>query len=449
MRAVSELDYFARRGPAGLVFGSFFALLLPLLALRLIPNFFGLSTYLAFFEATVLGTGHFFITLALYFQSSHLDHFRATMRNRVIFFAMPAAILVGVALLNAVRYQQGAVTLYFFSALRFADFLHVGRQGYGMLQLFKRAHGALPVGWLRRCENAFFVGTAALQWVTFAAGGRFPSDNVWACAGLAAVGLLGAAILVAHLWWVSAGSEHEPSFRPLGYFAMQAFAGALSVYRTELYVIGLTLHYVEYHVIMAPRCFRTPLDDARGVDRVFGWLRRNPLLFYAALMVVVLLFELREQVQPDAVPLRFLVHLFDGIFLLHYFVEAFLWKFGDARLRATLAPLYFARAAPESAVDAPVAASPSQPVRAARTGWLLRNGAIGLGTAVAVFAVARLGLIDSLHARQHRRWGIDYARNGRLLEAERHLSEAAAHAPKDVETRRALQWVQTRLAGGE
>jgi hypothetical protein len=37
----------------------------------------------------------------------------------------------------------------------------------------------------------------------------------------------------------------------------------------------------------------------------------------------------------------FLLNLLNGIFMAHYFVEAFLWKFGEPFYRKTLTPLYF------------------------------------------------------------------------------------------------------------
>ena len=36
-----------------------------------------------------------------------------------------------------------------------------------------------------------------------------------------------------------------------------------------------------------------------------------------------------------------LVAVFDGIFVFHYFVEMFIWKFSEPHYRQTLGPLYF------------------------------------------------------------------------------------------------------------
>ena len=38
-----------------------------------------------------------------------------------------------------------------------------------------------------------------------------------------------------------------------------------------------------------------------------------------------------------------LVALFNGLFVFHYFVEMFIWKFSEPHYRQTLGPLYFAK----------------------------------------------------------------------------------------------------------
>ena len=37
-----------------------------------------------------------------------------------------------------------------------------------------------------------------------------------------------------------------------------------------------------------------------------------------------------------------LVAIFDGLFVFHYFVEMFIWRFSEPYYRQTLGPLYFA-----------------------------------------------------------------------------------------------------------
>ena len=37
------------------------------------------------------------------------------------------------------------------------------------------------------------------------------------------------------------------------------------------------------------------------------------------------------------------MHVFDGLFVFHYLVEMFIWRFSDPHVRRSLAGLYFAQ----------------------------------------------------------------------------------------------------------
>lgn len=354
------MSYFERSLPIALIFGSFFAIFVPLLALQLAFGGAPWLQYLTVAQAVGLGTTHFFITLAVYFQSQNLAYFNSSARNRVVYFAVPAVIFLLFAWSEAAQfrtaYPQAAMIV--FGGLRFLDFFHVGRQSVGMLQLWKRPLAPSLPSWTRPAENAFFVAMAAMQWVTFVAGGRFASGRLYAIVPAAALGLLFVILAAEHLRHARA-SAHPRRFLPFVYFAMQAFSAACAVVDTRLYLLALTLHYTEYHVIMAPRLFRSPLTAERAVDRFALRLRARPWLFYALLATVVILFELRNQLPAgQAASTTFFVHLFDGIFLVHYFIEAFLWKFGNPYYRAALAPLYFAPAGGAAKADAPAPVPP-------------------------------------------------------------------------------------------
>jgi hypothetical protein len=45
--------------------------------------------------------------------------------------------------------------------------------------------------------------------------------------------------------------------------------------------------------------------------------------------------------QSSSRPYPALIALCDGLFVFHYFIEAFIWKFSDPYYRQTLGPLYF------------------------------------------------------------------------------------------------------------
>ena len=143
------------------------------------------------------------------------------------------------------------------------------------------------------------------------------------------------------------GPRDRASAIPLVYFVLQAISGALVVYRSDLVTIALAMHYVEYHVVVMPRLFAAPVEATSRADRTRSRLSRVPVLFYAGLVAVAWGFWFGQRTQlyldPEAspLPLRLLLHSLDGIFLFHFYIEAFLWKFSKPHYRETLGPLYF------------------------------------------------------------------------------------------------------------
>jgi hypothetical protein len=324
---------------------------------------------------------HFVVTLAVYMQSANLRYFAASRRNRLIFFAVPALILVAFDLAHAFR--LGAIpvaAVYLWAAVRLFDFHHFNRQSFGVLQLFKARTGAKLPGWLKRVENLYFYTLVGLLYVSFLAGGVCPlllpggPLTVWPVAEPLAAALL--PLPVSQWLWVvvlavagglfaaSLGglmrearrAGGKPGFAAaVAYLFGQTASAALPAVYFPLYLAALAMHYVEYHVLMAPRCFRTPLDPTSRVDRVYGRLRASPVMFYALVVAVAGLVTATGyvgmgQMGAEAVavgkPFAYLMLLavFDGLFVFHYFVEMFIWRFSDPHFRKTLSGLYFAPA---------------------------------------------------------------------------------------------------------
>jgi tetratricopeptide (TPR) repeat protein len=285
-----------------------------------------------------------------------------------------------------------------------------------------------------------------LQWQTFLSGGRFETESAYATVPALALAALFFAIALGYLQRIARGASARRSALPLCYFAMQAVCAAAAAYQTRLYLVALAMHYTEYHVIMAPRCFYAARDRAPSSASLATRLRQRPLLFYAVLLLVVVLFEMRSQVSHDVpATTAFFVHLFDGIFFVHYFVEAFLWKLGNPFYRQTLAPLYFepwppskqTRQRPEWRLPGPGA-------------WAAATAAIAL----CAYSQDRIGetahafarrVIDPMHAEHHLRWGVELARAGDLQAARKHFREAVHRNPDDDQAQSALRWVDQKL----
>ncbi len=376
-RPAPPLGYFERTGPPALILAAFGLVTLPMAAVTLAaPSHALVWAYLWLFGMT-----HFVVTLTVYLQSANLRHFWGTWPRRSLFLAAPVAILVAFDLLHAFRVGAAfpAFALAFWGAVRLLDFNHFNRQSFGVYQMFKGRTGVRFPARLKRAENAAFFGLTALLFATFLAGGLcplfqaggwltvldlgappvepvLPLDVLQGASVLAlavTAGLLGYAATGLVRAWRAADSPRGLGFA-LAYLAFQTAAALLAAVSFPLYLAALAVHYVEYHVLMAPRCFQAKLDPAWRVDRAFAVLRASRAIFYAAVVAVaglatafgVVGMAAMGRVEPGspAEPFGYLllIAVFDGLFVFHYFVEMFIWRFSDPHFRRSLAGLYFA-----------------------------------------------------------------------------------------------------------
>jgi hypothetical protein len=384
--------------------------------------------YLILAEAVGLGTTHFFVTLAVYLQPSQLQYANSSWARRFTYFALPVLILLLFAWVEAwpLKALAPAGATYFYLVVRFADFFHVGRQSVGVLQIWKTPLKEVLPSWTRHAENALFVGLALLQLETYAFGGTFPADRMSAWLPALLLAGLFLMIVVQYLVPLAAAETRKAGLLALSYLVMQAVCSALAVYATWLYLTVLALHYIEYHLLMAPRCFGESAGPKTGV---LGFLRRGGV-FYGLMAVVVVLFEARSFVVSESIALRYAVHIFDGIFMLHYVLDAFLWKFHNPYYRSQLYPLYFQRR-----------------LKPTHSG-VSRRALMAVGAIAGAFGLAMLvpplranlttaansfqkRVVDPLHAEEYMRWGIHDAETGQLDAASHHLKRAEALAPED------------------
>jgi hypothetical protein len=325
----------------------------------------------------LFGLTHFVLTLSVYLQSENLRHFTASNRNIFLYFVVPLGILMGFYVCGVLqlRNQFPAIAVAVGAAVRLLDFNHLNRQSYGVYQLFKGRAGLRPGPAIKRAENGYFACLTALLLATFLAGGVSPllRAKQWTAlgTGIAKSGpallpisvLQAASIAIGCLTIVLGGVSvtllvraWRTAGRPAGlrealaYVAFQTIVALMAIVSAPLYFATLAIHYVEYHVLMFPRCFHTGLNETRGLDRCFGTLRKHRAVFYglvivaAGLVMVIMLMQSNPTSAFRANPMRYLavVSIFDGLFVFHYFVEMLIWRFSDPFFRRTLSPLYFA-----------------------------------------------------------------------------------------------------------
>jgi hypothetical protein len=204
---------------------------------------------------------------------------------------------------------------------------------------------------MKRTESAYFWSLTGLLLLTFWNKGEFNTDEPLMFVALGLVAILFLAIVsgFAFCWWRTKSTK--ALVPPFLYFLMQSGSAALGAYSTPLWMFGLAMHYVEYHVLMVPRCFDATLDLNHVPDRLFARLRRSKLVFYTVLLILAggvtaLTWSamgpmlIREQGSGTGHYLALLA-IFDGLFIFHYFVEGLIWKFSQPFYRQTLGPLYF------------------------------------------------------------------------------------------------------------
>src|SRR5688500_16663804 len=150
-QVLRPLGYFQKRWPAALIVAAFPALAVPMAAAVL----FSANNLLLWAYIWLFGMTHFVVTLALYLRSENLRYFASTRGNRMVFFLVPVALFVGFDLYHALRIGAvfPAMGVFVLAAVRLADFNHLNRQSFGVLQLFKGRTGVKPDPRAKRIEN--------------------------------------------------------------------------------------------------------------------------------------------------------------------------------------------------------------------------------------------------------------------------------------------------------
>ncbi len=371
---VRSVGFFQQDWPANVILATFFVLTLPLAVLAWHNN----SHIALWMYVWLFGMTHFVLTFSIYLNRANLVHFASSRKNQVLFFVLPAGLFVGMYLLQVLQVRE-AFPLFAIGlgvVIRFFDFTHFSRQAFGVMQMFKGQSGRIfPKEW-KKLENYYGFSMTLLLMVTFLGGGINPLLQAGGPFTLAEIPSLTnpivpifvlqyAEIVLLVVMGTFLGllvqrycrMERKPADshfnKPLAYLILQTLSGMLAVFSSVLYLATLAIHYVEYHVLMIPRCFNIPLDQTSAVDRFFGRLRKSAVrfyavvLFFAGLVTICLYLGARAMGMSDVYsngPPSYLliISLFDGLFVFHYLVESLIWRFSDPYFRKSLGGLYFA-----------------------------------------------------------------------------------------------------------
>jgi hypothetical protein len=368
--------FFQSSLPANLILLAFFVITIPLTVLiTLNPTSVVVGLYIWLFSMT-----HFVITFAIYLNRSNLTYFSKNWSNRIIYFILPISIFVILDICHVTQFGVlfPGFALFVFALIRLMDFNHLNRQSFGVLQFFKLQSELNYPATIRRWEMIYFNLWTLLLFTTYLSGGTSPFLQGEGPLHLGILEMpvygrillpidilqfislgLGIAIGLVFLYlnWnyrqARRGHIDLGVDKPLFYLVVQSFSPLLGVISLWFYMATTAIHHLEYHLLMIPRCFQIQLDETSRVDRFFGWLRSNPIRFYSIVIFIAGLATLFigagmgamgmiDSTSDRPIPLIALIAIFDGLFVFHYLIDGFIWRFSDPHYRSTLAGLYFA-----------------------------------------------------------------------------------------------------------
>lgn len=293
----------------------------------------------------LFGITHFVLTFTVYMHSDNLEHYRQSSKNKLIYFHAPLAIFLFFPLFFGTGLAETfpVVAVVVLMAVRFANYRHLTRQAYGVSRLLGRSFDVRAPKWQALAEHALLSVLTLLMFLTFLYGGEFVWEPLAVKLAVSVSIALVAVVAIGYAQAAMASGDAMRVLAPVAYLSLQIVSILLAVYKTELYVATLAMHYVEYHVLMMPRCFETKLNLERMPDRVFAALRSNRMVFYGGLVALAVIFmAMRSATQSAGGAITF--YMFDALFVFHYFIESYIWRFSEPHYRQTLGPLYFAGA---------------------------------------------------------------------------------------------------------
>ena len=359
-------NFLMRFGVLEAILGSFAFLTVPLLVMQIVPWPDGITAKnVGILYFVCFGASHFFVTFAIYCNRENLAYFLSDGKNVVLYFLLPLAITAGSFYLNQFHPWNKSLPFLmpiFALTVRAADFLHVQRQSYGVLQLLKGSTGLKFSGTSRTLEKLFFPLMAIAAWITLArvlgAGpgpwkrlgtSRFYEfvHNEWI---LWSILTLAAAVFLMALGKLieSRGTEGslKQRYSPVVYFVLQSAAVTLAVIDFRLYAVGLAMHYTEYHLLVYQRSFKAKGSAFRDTSCPLGRRIALVLGFYVVIVGVSVAFAFMPKGYADEVPPGDIVglsmnNLFLTVIIFHFYIDALIWRFRKPFYRETLGPVYF------------------------------------------------------------------------------------------------------------
>lgn len=379
--AAPRKSYLMKPGVIEVILGSFLILTIPLLLCYVnsrayeyaaAPNFSDMGektkeakfNYVLNFYFVCLGMSHFFVTVAVYFNRANLKFFFSNITNTLIYIVIPLAMIVGIFCFYQLKIPERTALVapilapIVFMIIRLADFMHVQRQSYGVLQLLKGSSGISYANLSRAAEKLFFPTMAFAGWIAFMSTVGRSKDAGWKgivdstfykivndqlvlVVVLAVAGVLFLFSMLQLINVPQKGTTWRQRNSPTIYFLFQSLSISMAVIDSRLYVVGLAMHYTEYHLLMYQRSFKAEGSLFRTQQVSRGWRVLLVVAFYTVLLGITMMFGLNQKFFSGHLVTSSMSNVFIGITVLHFYIEALIWRFRVPHFRKNLGPVYF------------------------------------------------------------------------------------------------------------
>jgi len=285
---------------------------------------------------------HYMSSFTFYLGDDNLRHYRA---RRLAFFAGPAIILALVVLLRLTGHNRPVQSTMFVW-----NIYHVALQSAGILAIYRRLNGG-PPGEQRVAKLAILATNAAMAlWYVE----RYEplvsllrDVHQLAPAALKAVSLPVALAACAVLGLRIARRPRPISLAEGGFLvtSLLLFHPYLWVPETDRATFAMLMgHFLQYLAIVWLLNHRKYAHAGGSVrQRSLGWVSARPWTVVAALTTIGLTFYAADQVTTALGLSMAYVIIWNGMTLVHFYVDGLVWAFRQPHVQQTVAPFLLQR----------------------------------------------------------------------------------------------------------
>lgn len=302
----------------------------------------------------LLAETHFAITWFVYLDSDNRSYFRTRPR---IFLFIPVLILIGSVIIGTFVSLK---SLFLISAM--FSLFHVTRQSTGIVSLYRSKAGNVDPG-QRRLEEytlysaaLFFTSigfvrfylneSSPVKWIAYYLGDFRP--GFYAITAVLGALTLVCFVLSVHKEWQRSqtGNLISPSKWIVFLYSILLYSPYVFASRLEHAIgIGVSVHYLQYLGLVGLLDFNkyANASGVLGFFRRYLWIALIYLLLYAGVMLYLRQGGWKWNEFGE---FSVLYSLTIGLWMVHFFIDGYIWRFSDPYIRKSVAP-YLKRLSPQ------------------------------------------------------------------------------------------------------